>query len=489
MGNGKNNTTNSSSSFFAQAKDRLQSIDIETSGLDEKKNFIWSMGRAGKGGTKEFFVTPPSEKEYQSLLDNKIFNIEGYHDAYKESVRTAKDVPLNKAINSLFDQVDKESIILVQNLNFENKFIGEALRGDAGKNIKDMFPDAKDPSSGRILNTSKEVTDLRHKAMRKEALLGRTKNPEARKNILNDISSTYNKLLGEYDSSFRRKSGAVTVELMDVSKAMFSLAAQKNQVSSQHIGSGLTVDFLKKALFAGTGAEKHTAAADAEDQIKIFNRMGQLYRKLDTNTLSGEDLKTFARIKAAQPFESSRQFISGLRNTLEEIQNKGYTKLLDPELVGYQPKAKVTADPEKARAHVVERYINRGTKGLDVENFSNEMNGKKLDEQISFLKNQEAIFKDKSTRRLAGTVGMAEQVRDAMPNMKHKKKIAGGLLAASLYAMTSNGEDGKIDFEEKKQEMMYARSNDRTFSMYSKPEVYHGTGLYLWENATRHHEY
>ncbi|RLA65291.1 MAG: hypothetical protein DRQ78_05370 [Epsilonproteobacteria bacterium] len=500
MGNGKNNSGNS---LFSQIDNRLQSIDIETSGLNEKKDFIWSMGKAGKGGTKEYFTKAPSEEKLEGLLTNDIFGIRGYHDEYKAAITAGKDLPLNQAINKLFSEVDKESIILVQNINFENKFIGEALRGGAGQNIKSLFPDAAYPDKGRILDTSKEITDLRHEAARSEMVLGRSTDPEARKNLVKTISSTYNKMIEQYQTEFRRKSGAVTVELMDISKAMYSLAAEKNQISSEHLSVGTTVDFLKKSLFAGTGAEKHTAAADAEDQIKLFNRMSELYKRLETNTLSGEDFKTFARIKAAHPYESSRQFISGLRNTLEEIKSStiydasgkevkpGVTKIRKPEQPGYQSDETVswTSSSKEARDNVVERYINRGTKGLDVEEFSEKMNGKTLDEQISFLKEQEDIFKGKVTRKLAGGKDIASDIKSSFTDFKYKKTAIGGLLAAGIYAMTSDSENDKIDYEEKKQEMMQARSNERTFSMFSKPEVYHGTGLHLWENAVRHHEY
>lgn len=492
-------------SFFSQAKERLSSIDIETSGLSVEKDFVWSIGTAGKLGDKEHFITAPKES-LDRLFKENIFGIEGYHDAYKSALANRDSVTFGRGITKAFEQMDQDSMILIQNANFENNFLAEALRGGDGAVLEKRFDFVKDKHKGKLLYTPPEVTIKRHEAMRTASVLGRTKDPVEREALLKSLNSTYNKMFSEYDVASKRKAGAIVVELMDVSRAMYSLAASKNQIDSRHIGTGLTVDFLKKALFPGTGGEKHTAQADAEDQIKIFNRLGKMFRQMDSGKMSVETQQTFARIKAAQPFESSKQFISGLRSTLEEIQRDGGTRLINPNTTYlakdvysgveyshlapdyFSDKHSFTSSPKEARDHVVERYMNRGTAGLNTEEFSDSLDNKTLDEQISFLKSKEAEFKDKVTRRISGNVSVGEKVKDFLPNMKHKKKIALGALAVGLYALASDGEERVNSYKEKEEEMLQSRSNDRTFSMYSKPGVYHGEGFYMWDNRSGHHQ-
>ncbi|RLA65123.1 MAG: hypothetical protein DRQ78_05510, partial [Epsilonproteobacteria bacterium] len=507
-----------SGSLFGSSKDSLVSLDIETSGLDRKKDFIWSVGTATASGEKEHFVKrlagkrgDPKKKTLKNLYENDIFGIAGYHDAYKKALDEGKALTPKQSLTSMFKELDGKSMLLIQNINFENKMIAEVLNRSPDSKVNKyakQFGYVSQDHKGKLLFSPPEVTMARHEAMRAQTLLGKTTDPKARASKVKEINNIYQGLLSSYNKAIDAKKGTVTVELMDISNAMYSMAAERNKIDSAHIGVGLKVDFLKQALFKGSGAEKHTAAADAADQVRIFNKLGEMMHQLSTNSVSESNMNVLARIRAAQPFESSAQFMSGIRNTLEEMQGSstGETRLIDPESIKYKKKIidgveyssigpdyydksiKRTRSSTKARNHVVERFFGKGTKGVDIEAFSDSLKGLSLEDQIKKAKEGEKFFGDKVSRILNNAQGMDEKFTDALTNMKHKRKIAFGALAIGAFAMTRTG-DNEQSYKERTQEKMYARSNDRTFNMYSRPEVYHGTGLYMWENATRHHEY
>ena len=520
-------TGNFSGSLF-NSKDSLVSLDIETSGLDRKEDFIWSVGFADSKGEREHFVKrqpgkrgEAKKKTLKNLYENDIFGIEGYHDAYKKSLTEGTALTPKQSLANIFKEIDGKSMLLIQNINFENKMIAEVLdRSPASKvdRYAKSFAYVTDDHKNKLLYSPPEVTIARYEAMRESTLLGKTSDPLKREERVKKISGLYQGMLSEYNKSIDTKKGTVAVELMDISNAMFAMAAEKNKISSEHIGIGLKVDFLKQALFKGMGAEKHTAAADAADQVKIFNKLGEMMSQISTNSISESNLDVLARVRAAQPFESASQFMSGIRSTLEELQRSsvydkagklvtpGETRLINPESVRYKSVSvngqtykgigpdwydkmiPRTSDATEARNHVVERFFRKGVEGVDVEEFADSLKGLSLEDQISKAKEGQKFFGDKVSRILNNSRDMSESFSDAISKMKHKKKIGLGLAAIGAYALT-RGEDDERSYEERTQEKMYARSNDRTFNMYSRPEVYHGTGLYTWENATRHHEY
>lgn len=488
--------------FFKGLEDRLSSLDIETSGLSEKEDWIWSIGTSKKGSEKERFIKPPSSDRAKDLFDNQIFNIKGYFDPYKDAISSGKTMSQKKAIQKMFGDIDKESVLLIQNINFENKFIGESLSTDKANKYAEKFAHVSDVHNGRLLYTPPEVTQARHQAARQSTLLQYAKTDDEKKTLLKNINSTYEGMLSHYQKSIDKKSGAVTVELMDISRATYAAAAQKGFISPEHIRTGLSVDFLSKVFFGK--AEKHTAAADAALQIKIFDRLNSIREELEVGNLSDKTKSQLAKIKATQPFESSRTFFSSMRNTLEEIQRES-TRIIDPLQVTYRnisvdgKEYKLSAtmsghtqSTDEALAHVVERYSRTTTAGVDPEAVAKSLSGKSIDDQIDILRKAENGFKDRIDRKFFGQETFIDKAKEGYDGIskKARRTVGLGIAAAAVYAMTSSEEDKSTpSYEERELLAARTRSSNKTFKMFSEPEVYHGTGLYLWENAVRHHEY
>ena len=498
--------------LFNQVKDKIISLDIETSGLNEKKDFIWSMGTATESGTKEHFIKPPNAQQKERLLENNIFGIKGYFDEYKSAISSNKATSLEGGLKSIFNEIDKGSMLLIQNLNFENKFIAEALNNTGmAEDMTSKFKYVSEDHKGKLLYSPPGITTARHEAMRQQALLSKTTDTKKIEQSVKNLSSIYNNIMSSYASELSQKKGTVIVELMDISNAVFSLAAEKNYLSAQNIGSGKSVNFLKQSLFTGTGLEKHTAAADAKDQMKIFSKLSEMYTQLSTGNLSQSNIQALGRIRAAHPYESSKTFVSSLRSTLEEIKREGTTKLINPLSIqeynktvsgkvykdlapDYKdPSIPITSNPADARAHVVEKFINSDMKGINPEEFSKSLDSKSLSEQIDLLKKEEKRLSGRVTGILEGSQSKFDSVGDIWSRMKHKGKISIGLgtlgVLGAAYSVSNDKQEDSIDYEQRRDQASYQRSNDRSFKMYSDPQVYHGTSLYLWQNSVKHHEY
>ena len=494
--------------FFKSPEDKMVSIDIETSGLDKKKDWIWSLGTSRSGKEHEFFVNNAEPGKIESLLDpkNDIFGIEGYFDPYKKALAEGTAMPKAEAIESMFQQIDKESVVLIQNINFENTRIAESINGEEAAKFADKFKFVTKDHGGHLFYRPPEVTKALHEAGRHSMLMMGAQTEEDANAALQNVNKSYKKMISQYDKAIGSKSGAVTVDLMDMTKATFAAAAQRNIIGKSHIETGLSVDFLSKVLISKE--ERHTAAADATFQNEIFGKLGKMYNELESGSMSEETTKNFAKIKAAQPFESSRVFLSSLRNRLQEIQRDGSTALLDQsklriverEISGVKhsfmetdySNVKTTSSPKDATAHLVEKYSKRNTGGLDIKQYSSSLEGLNLDEQISKIESDHATFKQKVATRIQGTATISERVTDAyrgMPKINKKYGIAAVALGAAYLATGGGEQDEEKNYEAMDKQMSYQRSNEKTFKMFSEPKVHHGTGLYLWENAVGHHQY
>lgn len=507
--------------MFSEAlKNKLVSVDIETSGLDEKKDYIWSIGTSKKGKDTESFIRPKDKSKITSLMDpkNQIFDIEDYFEPYKKALKTGGGAKsFNKAIGGLFSQVNDKSVVLIQNINFENKHIAAAMSEEQAEKFSKKFKFVSENHQGKLFYRPPEATKAMHEAARHSLIAGKLSG-EGAKTALENVNKSYSKMLSEYSKAIGTESGAVVVDLIDITKATYGVAAKKGLISVDALGTGTTVDFLSRALFGA--AETHGAKDDAKDQIKIFRRMSTMYDELNTGKVSDSTVRDFTRIKAVQPFESSRTFLTALRNTVEEIQSQGYTKLITPgsskdvvrtvmerQADGTLLKKEFadtaldysgvrhTNKPDEAMSHVVERYMHRNNAGLDIEQYANKMKGLDLQKTIDTLKEDEAIFKQKVVTRIQGSQTLGDTISDAFSGIKNKRDkfglaaIAGlGLMAASVIS-SSKRENEEVNYEQANKTAKYNKSNEKTFSMYKNAGTYHGTGVYLWDNITKHHEY
>lgn len=489
--------------FSNELSASIISLDIETSGLDKKKDWIWSIGTSRAGARSEHFIRNPDVSKAPSLMSpqNDIFGIDGYFDNYKASLRSGSAVTKTDAIRSVFEDVGRDSTVLIQNVNFENSHIANAMGPQEALEHGSQFQFRTQDNNGRILSKPPDVIKAVQSASRQS--LAVMKSGDA--SLLSSLNNTYSEMIDAYNQSFANRSGSIVMDLMDVTKATYATAASKGLMSHQHIESGLSVSFLSRALLGAT--EEHTAAADADYQEQIFKRMSGIYSGAQSGSLSDTDRAALSKIKSAQPLESSRVFLSSLRSSLNEIHTTGSTKLIDPSVVRLADRtisgvehrftetdyrmAPHTPSPSEAVAHVIGRFQNRGMKGLHAESYGQSLQDLPLADQISKIESDQKLFDQKVTRKLTGNYSNAESIRDSLGGISRRslKKMglgAASALAAGLLTMDS---EKSTSSRRRLRSGNQAADKGKSMKMFSDYTVHHGTGIYLSDNAVSHHNY
>lgn len=504
-------------------KGKILSLDIETSGLNDVNDWIWSMGMADSRGNKvERFIKPPSWASSQHLKNDSFFSRQqeasGAFSGFFEAEKGGSLVDIRQALKELVEASDYKTAILIQNANFENRFIGQALAG-IGSNLglKDAMRYQTVGGVGeKYLYLPPEVTNLKNAAF-DQMLEGASK--ESISDTYRQIVSTYRNLLNE------PKGGAIVMDLMDFSTAMYAEAARSGYGSIDQIRRGTRVDYLSRVLLGE--AEAHTALSDASQQLRLFGEINRIYDELKSGQVSDNTKKQVQRLVAGKEKETTREFIAGLKNTLQEIQTSEGTKIIyrnqpiknleplsvvdmgDEGKLNYvnlkQHHGRIENDPRAALMNVLTRYSKEKMYDLDqssrVALIEEVSSMDSLGKQIERLE----LLEDKYRKIVNESISMsdpdfnASRVKDAISAATEKvksgfssKKTIGAAAAiiTGIGALSVASNMGKKDEEEYIETEKYRdlkKSNKRTFKMY-EPH-YHGTGFYMWENRTRHHEY
>jgi hypothetical protein len=502
---------------FEQYKDKIVSLDIETSGLKPSKDWIWSIGLSGKD--KEYFIDPEDPSAKDRLFKKDIFKQKGYFDDYNEASRRNKTVSIDKAINQLWSDIDRDSAIIIQNINFEDKFLGDAIAnmGSTKEFRKKMMYRNRSASSNRLLDTPPEITSMRDVAKREYL-----SHIYGDKSSFNKVEKTYSDMMKSYEKHLGMKNkGVMVIELMDITKATYAKAAKMNLLDKGNLSTGLTVEFLSKALLGEK--EEHTALDDAKKQKKIFNKLTSIYGELESGNISTDTKDRLQRIRYAQPMDSSRQFVAGFKRILEELKTDGEVRILDGLTTPLSEKkvsidgpeetitrltrsdyssSKVTSDLGELTSNLQTRFKGMSTPNIDQNALIKETLGKETyEERIEFLAGKESKLKSDTISRVSGETkqSFTDKMSDTSSRISSKfkeipviKKRLGmaALAGLAIYGISSSDEDmEKIrNIKEKKKEKI---DTDNIFHMYSRPrpKVYHGTGLAQWNDRTQSHQY
>ena len=521
-------------------KERLKSLDIETTGLDETRSKIWSIGLTGAGHSSEQFINPTSKKKWENveseIIGKDSFQAKqvraGSYDGLKNAIKDGRATSEAAAMSNLFKNIDKDSILVVQNVNFENKFIGEILNNhpdlpDIQEKMQYVTGGANQP--GRILYTPPQVTSLRSQTNFEYAKFLNTGEG------FENVSRLYTGIMDEYKKHMGTSGkGAFTIELMDVTKSTYAMAASQGFLDKKQINIGTSVEFLSQQLLGEV--ETHTALNDAEQQLKIFKKLMGIQDELASGNVSSETRKTLSNIKAAQPFETSRQFISALKNTLQEMSETivdagpGRTRLIDPntteglkEISVYNkdgqrfgltipnyPSVPSTDDPAVAMEHVKYRFKNQRTAGINKFKIVEELKGKtSLDDMISHLEELEQGAKSRVSEEINIAQGKSsysniDQAKRKVTDFaaessdwfsglsKTQKGIGLGVVSSSaLLAMASTSEEEAQEMQnaQKRAEEKQTLKSALDSYTFTEPTLYHGSGFADYKERKGHHRY
>lgn len=367
---------NSLKGFFD--KGNLKSFDVESTGLDTKsKDFnkrdkIWQVGLAvdGKPGAdlhvdpffafnKEGKSAPMrySEKKATRLLresagqfSEKAFK-EGNFNQFLSDYRNRKVETLGSALSKTFENVSPSDVIVLQNMNFENKIIKSSV--DMGILDKSVYEEIASKmqttsltDSGETLHLFERPSEVQRKMRQADMIFSTQYLASGDDKVFNRYLNLVNSSMVSYEEAILNNSrtGAVAVELMDITKAFYANAADKGLLSKESATLGLSIDFLSQALYGE--AEKHTAHADAELTNRLFKDLWAMTEELSSGKeLSNTTLESIQKIKDAQPNEVNKKFVSTVRSVLEDFNKEGSTKLSN-NLSWYSPEVSLKENGE-----------------------------------------------------------------------------------------------------------------------------------------------
>lgn len=327
--------------------------------MSEQKDKIWSVGITDSNGNGwEQFSDPREDKtvNLHSFMKERAGEFaeqqiqRGSFDELERNISSGNTVSEKELVENTFARL-KNKAILIQNANFENKFLGGVLgENDAG--LSDTFryntrgarsPNRKlfaPPTVGNILDEIK---------MAKNSGAG-----------IPEVAGMYDKMLGEYSKEFTRQDGkSFTIDLMHISSAVFAKAANKGLLDEKMYDANLKVDFLSERF--GLGKELHTALSDGLQQEQIFYRLLDMNEEIDSGNLSDKTINELADIKTRAKGAAKSKFKSELNNIIEEINRNGGTRLIDD-----MPTSLLTIDiegPEGVVQRRVPRYSSARTTG------------------------------------------------------------------------------------------------------------------------------
>jgi hypothetical protein len=449
------------------------SLDIETTGLNEELDKIWSVGITGlnNGNGWEQFSDPRSSSD----IDLKNLFVERSGDFGKQQIERGSIDPLIQAIenNKTVPEKDlvlntfnnlKNKAILIQNVNFENSRLGNVL-GQTDKGFSDMFRyntvGAKNPN--RKLYTPTAVTNTRNEIDTLRVSGG----------DINEISSLYDKMFSQYNDEFLREdSKSFVIELMDISRGVFAKAAGKGHLSEKTYDSNVKVDFLSNILLGEK--ESHTSLSDGGQQERIFYRLLDINAELDSGNLSEQTIKQFEAVNSGTTSAMKDKFRSAIDNILEEIKNNGKTRLL-PDYPTSLQTIEVNG-PKGVEKIQLSRYNSeRTTSSIDeaVEHiskkYSKEMEHKDLNQVIDRI-NENRVDKlqkivvtsiENNTKRskvIEGGNKIIDLIKSSTP-------IEKGVMAGIVGVLTLSMMSGKKEEEPKKE-----KKNKKTLlNMYDTP--------------------
>lgn len=463
------------------------SLDIETTGLSDSDR-IWSTGVTGIDGQAGFekFSDPRVAGSIESLDDLFIrtsgdFGKEqiqrGSLDPLKAKIASGDVIPEKQLVLETFDKL-KGKAILIQNSNFENTKLGNAL-GDENHGLSDMFRyntiDAKRPN--RKLYVPPEVGNISDKI---RELKGYGSG-------LDDIVPLYNKMFAEYEKEFNIDDGkAFVVELMDYSRGVFAKAAHAGHLDPKLYDANVKIDFLSP-LFE-LGEELHTSLDDGEKQKQIFVNLLGINEELDSGNLSSETTEMFAKMRTGQKEAAIKNFNAGLKNTIGEIDRVGKTRLLSdiPESI-----MKIDIQgPEGIINREVPRYgaARMTSNKLEaIEHLSMKaaryLDGDSIREAVEAFSTNNNINPEHAKRSLDAVLKQTENAAKAVDNIDLGKFVppvlkkdgailssiilsGAGILAYSVYSGQKNREEKR-----RKENSPPPVSKKTIFDMYDAPKM------------------
>jgi hypothetical protein len=525
--------------------DKALSVDIKTTDNNPKDGKIWSMAVYGdEAKSSNYFIKSARQIESDLATGGVPFDREHLNGGSSASLfgdlERAADSGTRSpegGLRGMFKHINDDSVLLMQNVNMKNGFVNSVLgdMGDSGNEIREKMRYSSYLDSGNtiksdsILYTPPEVSNQRSAARNATQAYMRTGDMAS----FTEAGKSYDKMMAEYSRVASEGKGAVVVDMLDVTKATYAKAASQGFLNRQHVSAGTSMDFLAKVML-DRGPGTHGAASGARQQKQIYSKMMSMYEELQSGTVSDDTRGMLARIRAGQPYDSSRQFISSLDGAMKEIENSGFTRIrLDqygPEFglseedavsrVTIHDKSGPSVDISRknygaidrapnnstlgyfktdsksvAVQDVLRRFENVDTPGVNKSDFvkryleggidmeAESANLKNLGNEAPPMPQEKARVVDRATDMLAKAKGKLQ-------GLEKKHVIGMALLATGGAAYAASGDNEKgAELRRREEKKQNDATLDHQLRTFTKPETYHGSSLADWKERTGHHQY
>lgn len=290
---------------------------------------IWSVGLATRSDGSEAIFNPSQEQ----LQSEKIaLNRRGFYAQNQEWQTYVSGQKKPSSAELLFEASDRailkhlddsltfgnSGMILVQNLGFERSFYASLEGSSSSRLMNQMYE--RSPDGQTKLYSPSEVVKAR--AAAKDA------------KTLSDLDAAMDKVMAayekvdasvmKYDAERVTKGGLpifYAADLMDFTKATFVKAAAQGHIPEMYKEMGHNVDFLA-SMFLGE-KETHGALSDANQQIRLFDKIIGIRQELIAGNISDETTGIFNKMKTASGIVREMQAAKSIISNIEKFKESG----------------------------------------------------------------------------------------------------------------------------------------------------------------------
>lgn len=395
-------------------KGRLYSLDLETTGIKRSSN-IWSFGFTnGKGADLEHFykdAISPNLPDLTGDLEQDLFQAHRWDSgddwakkqleagSFKEFAKSGGEDTLSRSMGEVTDTLKQSpGVLLIQNANFENKRLLDAARRSVNNGVS-IPSNVANEFYDKVLGRGSELSDTYNFAnVSEDVIVGRRalrKSIEDYKNHFYVAGSDKEKLDAVFEASdslndiitkeikANLKGGRTTiVDLMDITSMFQANLVKQGLLEGNLMGYGRGMELM--ALHLLGEKETHTALSDAQQQIRVFEKIQEANRQLAKGEPISDEVQSY--IKALSKNTDNHYdltFIKQVKNRIREWENNNQGKSLSSdklkELVGstleYYAHAPETNVDRQELANNIYRAFNdadKATRGSAIANLLDE---------------------------------------------------------------------------------------------------------------------
>ena len=482
-------------------------IDLETLGVSVRDQVysgaIYSNTKGAERSVQSFFNIdnsnyPNNERipledyiktRHSSEFFGKKQQERGSLKGWAASVADGQASSMNEYVKSIMDmhkQGGTGSILLAQNLQFENRALSNAfMTGQVQEPFTELVSNIVNRSqlnpksfleASDMSQLNWERRDILMDAVRPAYLGG---NESTLKDSLSDYYKKSMQIIDKYDEGIKRAEqtgGIALVDLMDYSKAVYAHGAAQGKIDPRMLQYGNKVEYLAQTLLGES--EQHEALSDAKQQDKLFKMLSAEVYKMKEEGLSYNSPIVDKLAKGFEPEKVlQKQMTSSAVSFVREYLENNPTDL---SLEGIKTKA--LTDFEYKNRFLIQTGT---TQGFNFNNFRKDLDtiiGQAYSNQSGETIDRSALLLDLEERldnyKHISTESAKNSFKEMLPKFNKNTAIKVGAASATLFAAS-------MMFGGNKEEQQRVKYNTYD-ELYNNQ--YYGTPFADWQNRNNSHK-